>query len=95
MKNGYCHSSGKKYAKMVLFGLKTHFDKNFLGYFYPPTLPLLKKWVKMVPKQVFTGGALKFPPYSMSILEAAIKISLMIKKLKITGRASGEWFVIF
>ena len=40
MKNGYCRSSGKKYAKMVLFGLKTHFKKIFQGYFYPPTLPL-------------------------------------------------------
>ena len=28
-KNGYCCSSSEKYAKMVLFGLKTHF-KNFL-----------------------------------------------------------------
>ena len=47
MKNGYCHSSGKKYAKMVLLGLKTHFKKFFLGYFYPQTLPMQKiesKW---------------------------------------------------
>ena len=29
MKNGYCHSSSKKYAEMILFGLKTHFKKNF------------------------------------------------------------------
>ena len=30
MKNGYCSSSSKKYAKMVLFGLKTHFKKYSL-----------------------------------------------------------------
>ena len=28
MKNGYCHSLSEKYAKMVLFGLKTHFEKT-------------------------------------------------------------------
>ena len=67
MKNGYCRSSGKKYAKMVLFGLKTHFKKFFLGYFYPPTLPMQKNWVKMVPKQVFTGGALKAPPPQLNV----------------------------
>ena len=71
MKNGYCRSSGKKYAKMVLFGLKTHFEKIFLGYFYPPTLPMQKNRVKIVPKQVFTRGGFKSPPpYSMSIPEA-------------------------
>ena len=47
---------------MVLFGLKTHFKKIFLGYFYPPTLPMQENRVRMVPKQVFTGGALKAPP---------------------------------
>ena len=47
---------------MVLFGFKTHFKKNFLGYFYPPALPMQKNLVRMVPKQVFTGGALKAPP---------------------------------
>ena len=62
MKNGYCHSSSKKYAKMILFGLKTHFKKNSLGYFYPPTLPMQKNWVKMVPKQVFTRAGIKSPP---------------------------------
>ena len=71
MKNGYCRSSSKKYAKMVLFGLKTHFKKIFLGYFYPPTLPMQKNRVKMVPKQVFTRAGIKSPPpYSMSIPEA-------------------------
>ena len=54
------------------FGLKTHFEKIFLGYFYPPTLPMQKNRVKMVPKQVFTGGgALKAPLNSMSIPEAS------------------------
>ena len=63
MENGYCCSSSEKYAKMILFGLKTNFKKNFLGYFYFPTLPKQKNEVKMVPKQVFTGGgALKAPP---------------------------------
>ena len=56
MQNGYCHSSSEKYAKMVLFGLKTHFKKFFLGYFYPLTLPMQKNLVKMVPKQVIQGG---------------------------------------
>ena len=70
MKNGYCRSSSKKYAKMVLFGLKTHFKKIFLGYFYPPTLPMQKNWVKMVPKQVFIGAGKSPPPLSMSIPEA-------------------------
>ena len=71
MKNGYCRSSSKKYAKMVLFGLKTHFKKFFLGYFYPPTPPMQKNRVKMVPKQVFTRAGIKSPPpYSMSIPEA-------------------------
>ena len=71
MKNGCCHISSKKYAKMVLFGLKTHFKKIFLGYFYPPTLPMQKNRVKMVPKQVFTRAGIKSPPpYSMSIPEA-------------------------
>ena len=56
---------------MVLFGLKTHFKKIFLGYFYPPTLPMQKNRVKMVPKQVFTRAGIKSPPpYSMSIPEA-------------------------
>ena len=71
MKNGYRHSSSKKYAKMVLFGLKTYFKKFFLGYFHPPTLPTQKNRVKMVPKQVFTRAGIKSPPpYSMSIPEA-------------------------
>ena len=47
---------------MVLFGLKTHFKKIFLGYFYPPTLPMQKNRVKMVPKQVFTRAGIKSPP---------------------------------
>ena len=38
----YCNSSSKKCAKMVLFGLKTNYLKNFLCYFYPPTLPMQK-----------------------------------------------------
>ena len=44
----------------------------FLGYFYLQTLPMQKNSVKMVPKQVFTGGALKAPPLPqlMSIPEA-------------------------
>ena len=54
---------------MVFFGLKTHFKKIFLGYFYPPTLPMQKNRVKMVPKQVFIGGALTPPLDSMSIPE--------------------------
>ena len=62
MKNGYCRSSGKKYAKMAHFCLKTHFEKISLGYFYPLTLPMQKNRVKMVPKLVFTGGVLKAPP---------------------------------
>ena len=57
--------------KMVLFGLKTHFEKIFLGYFYLPTLPMQKNGVKMVPKQVFTWGGFKRPPpYLMLIPEA-------------------------
>ena len=28
-----------------------------------------KNWVKMVPRQIFTGGALKAPPFLMSIPE--------------------------
>ena len=36
--------------------------KKFLGYFYPPTLPMQNNRVKMVPKQVFTGGGFKSPP---------------------------------
>ena len=47
---------------MVLFGLKTHFKKIFLGYFYPPTLSMQKNRVKMVPKQVFRGAGIKRPP---------------------------------
>ena len=62
VKNGYCPTSSKKYAKMVLFDLKTHFKKFFLGYFYPSTLPKQKNRVEMVPKQVFTRGGLKPPP---------------------------------
>ena len=61
--NGYCCSSIEKYAKMVLFGLKTHFKIFFLGYFYPPTLSMPKNWVKIVPKQVFRGAGIKRPPY--------------------------------
>jgi len=33
--NGYCRSSGKKYAKMVLFELKTHFKKMSWVVFIP------------------------------------------------------------
>ena len=33
----------QKVAKMVLFGLKSYLKKIFLGYFYPPTLPMQKK----------------------------------------------------
>ena len=62
MKNGYCPISSKKYAKMVLFGLKTHLKKIFIGYFYPPTLSKQENWVKMVPKQVFRGAGIKRPP---------------------------------
>ena len=62
MKNGYYCISSEKYAKTVLFGLKTHSKKIFLGYFYPPTLPMQRNRVKIVPKQVFTGGALKASP---------------------------------
>ena len=56
---------------MVLFGSKAHSKKFFLGYFYPPTLSMQKYWVKMVPKQVFTGVGFQSPsPLSMSIPEA-------------------------
>ena len=66
---------------MVLFGLKTHSKKIFLGYFYPPTLPMQKNRVKMVPKQVFTGAGFKSPPpYSMSISEAP---PCRVKKVKV------------
>ena len=71
MKNGSGRSSSKKYAKMVLFVLKIRFKKILQGYFYPPTLSMQKYWVKMVPKQVFTGAGFQSPsPLSMSIQEA-------------------------
>ena len=43
MKNGCCRSSSKKYAKMVLFGLKTYFKKIFLGFFLSPNPSYAKK----------------------------------------------------
>ena len=70
MKNGYCRSSSKKYAKMELFGLKTHLIKIFLGYFYPPTLPMQKNRAKRAFKWVFIGAGFKSPPFLMSIPEA-------------------------
>ena len=33
----------QKVRKNGIFGLKTYFKKIFLGYFYPPTLPVQKK----------------------------------------------------
>ena len=41
MKNGYCCSSGKKYVKMVLIGLKTHF--KFFFYIFIPQPFLCKR----------------------------------------------------
>ena len=35
--------------------------KKFLGYFYPPPLPMPKKWVKMVPKQAIMGYPFQRP----------------------------------
>ena len=57
---------------MVLFGLKTHSKKFFLGYFYPPTLPMQKNWAKRASKWVFIvyRGKLWKPPFLMSIPEA-------------------------
>ena len=52
-----CHSSSKKYAKIAFLGLKTYFKKNFLGYFYPPTLPMQINRAKRASKWVF-----KAPP---------------------------------
>ena len=69
MKNGYCRSSGKKYAKMVLFVLKTHFEKIFLGYLYPPTLPMQKigsKW--SLNRFLQGGGGLLKPPHVKTFL---------------------------
>ena len=47
---------------MAIFGLKTHLKKFSLCYFCPPTLPMPKNRVKMVPKQVFIGAGTKRPP---------------------------------
>ena len=78
MKNGLCRSSGKKYAKMVLFGLKTHFEKNFLGYFYPPTLPMHKTGSKWSLNRFLKGVAFKAPPtrclFQRPLLVGLIKI---------------------
>ena len=63
---------------MAFLGLKTYLKKIFLGYFYPPTLPMQKNQVKMVPKQVFTWGGLLKP---MSIPEAP---SCGVKEIFIT-----------
>ena len=43
--------------------------------------PMQKNQVKMVPKQVFTWGGFKSPPYSMSIPEAP---SCGVKEIFIT-----------
>ena len=52
----------KKYAKMVLLGLKTHLKKKFPRLFLSQKPSYTKNWVKMVSKQVFIGEALKAPP---------------------------------
>ena len=59
----------KKYSKMVLFGLKTHFKKVFLGYFYTQTLPMQKIGLKWS-KNRFLQGDFKSPPFSMSIQQS-------------------------
>ena len=52
---------------MAIFGLKTNYKKIVLCYFCPPPLPMQKNWVKMVPKQVFTGGGFKSPPSTIGV----------------------------
>ena len=37
-------SDVKLERKMEFFGLKTYFKKIYLSYFYPPTLPMQKKF---------------------------------------------------
>ena len=44
----------------------------FLGYFYPPTLQIKKNWVKMVPKQGFTGADFKSPPFFQRHLQVGL-----------------------
>ena len=56
-------SSSKKYAKRILFGLKTHFKKIVLGYFCPPTLPI-KNMVSNWSLNMFYRGAPPIDVYS-------------------------------
>jgi len=66
--NVYCHSSSEKYAKMVLFGLKTHSKKFFIGYLYPPTLSMQKIGSKWSLNRFLEGQALKAPPYGLGCI---------------------------
>ena len=97
MKIGYHHSWSKKYAKMVLFGLKTYFKKFFLGYFHPPTLPTQKNWGKMVPKQVFTRAGIKSPPPpTWCPLEApSCRVKTTVSTTSVTLMSSSNWFDFF
>ena len=47
---------------MAFFGLKTYFQKIFLGYFCPPIKVMWKNWAKRASKWVFIGGVFKSPP---------------------------------
>ena len=51
-----------KVCKNGIFGLKTYFKKNFLGYFCPPIKVMWKNWVKRASKFVFIGVGFKSPP---------------------------------
>ena len=50
----------KSTKKWYILVFKPILKKIFLGYFSPNSMQ--KYWVKMVPKQVFTGVGLKAPP---------------------------------
>ena len=74
MKNGYCCSSGKKYVKMVLIGLKTHF--KFFFIFLSPN-----------PSYAKESGQKKPPPPTRCQFQRPLRVGLSLNSFCETQKA--------
>ena len=61
---------------MVLFGLKTHSKKFFIGYLYPPTLSMQKIRSKWSLNRFLEGRALNAPPTAQDAFERVWLVGL-------------------
>ena len=67
--------------------LKSYFKKNFLGYFYPPNLPMQKIGSKWSLNRFLRGGALKAPPPTRCQFQRPLLVGLTVQStIKIGDR---------